>query len=294
MRIFILSLCLFQSLALFSQDTTGSKETKPEKIIYADETFKSSRVVIGQSVENPPNGGLTLLVSHHFGAVNTGFYEWFGLDQASTRIGLEYGINDFMAVGLGRSTYDKTFDGYLKFRVLHQSKGARKMPLSLSIFGNMAVNTVKLSDPEQTDYFDARLSYCTEIILARKFGKIFSLQLAPTWVHWNLVPTPEDNNNQFSIGAGVSFRVSDLISLNGEYHYMFPGSQMENTNNSLSIGCDIKTGQHVFQLFFTNSQGNFEQAFITETSGKWSNGYIYFGFNIHRIFTVKTPHHSKF
>ena len=112
-----------------------------------------------------------------------------------------------MAAGIGRSTYDKTFDGYLKFRILRQSKGKRNIPLSLSVFGNMAVNTLKLSDPEYKDYFDARLSYCTEIILARKFGKIFSLQLEPEWTHLNLVPTPADHNDIFSTGGGVSFRV---------------------------------------------------------------------------------------
>ena len=293
MRIFLLALCLINSFILCSQTTDSIKDKQSGTTIYADETFKSSRVILGQSVETPPNGALVILISHHFGAINTGFYNYFGLDQASTRIGLEYGINDFIGVGIGRSTYHKTFDGYLKFRVLRQSKGKRSMPLSISVFGNMAINTLKLSDPKQKDYFDARLSYCTELILARKFGKVFSLQIAPTWVHKNLVATPEDHNNLFSIGTGISFRISDVISLSGEYHYQIPGTQLSNTSNSITIGCDIKTGQHVFQLFLTNSQGNFEQAFITETAGKWYNGDIYFGFNIHRLFTVKEPKTQK-
>lgn len=132
------------------------------------------------------------------------------------------------------------------------------MPLSIFVFGNMAINTLKLSDPNQTDYFDARLSYCTEIVLVRHFGQIFSLEIAPTWVHKNLVPTPEDHNNLFSIATGISFRVSDVVSLNAEYHYLIPGQHLDNITNSFTIGCDIKTGQHVFQLFLTNSQGNFE------------------------------------
>jgi hypothetical protein len=293
MRIFIVSICLLNSVFLFSQATDKVTDQQPGTTIYADETFKASRVTIGQSVENPPNGALVILISHHFGAINTGFYNYFGLDQASTRLGLEYGINDFIAAGIGRSTYEKTFDGYLKLRVLRQSKGKRKMPLSISVFGNMAINTLKLSDPKQKDYLDARLSYCTELILARKFGNVFSLQIAPTWVHMNLVPTPQDHNDQFSFGAGISFRISDVVSLSGEYHYQIPSTQLSNTTNSITIGCDIKTGQHVFQLFLTNSQGNFEQAFITETTGKWMNGDIYFGFNIHRLFTVKTPKTKK-
>jgi hypothetical protein len=167
------------------------------------------------------------------------------------------------------------------------------MPLSLSVYGDIAVNTLKSSDPDQKIIFDSRLSYCTEIILARQFGKIFSLQLEPVWVHKNLVETPEDHNNLFAVGGGVSFRVSEMISINSEYFYLIPGQNLGDNTNSFTIGCDIKTGQHVFQLFLTNSQGNFEQAFITETTGKWLNGDIYFGFNIHRLFTVKTPKIKK-
>jgi hypothetical protein len=288
MRNLILTFCLFNSILLYSQ-IEGLKDNAPDKTMYTRLTFKSSRVIIGQSVETTPNGYLTLLVSHHFGAVNTGFYEFFGLDQASTRIGVEYGFNDFMSAGFGRSTYNKTWDGYLKFRALKQSTGKKSMPLSMSVFANIAINTLKLADPKQKDYFDARLSYCTELILARKFGKLFSLQIAPTYIHKNLVDTPEDHNDLFSVGTGVSFRVSEMVSLNGEYHYLLPDQNLSQTTNSLSIDCDIKVGQHVFQLFFTNSQGNFEEAFITETTGKWTDGYIYFGFNIHRYFTLKEP-----
>jgi hypothetical protein len=289
MRIIILTLCLLNSILLFPQ-IEDIKDNVPDKTVFTKETFKATRVVIGQSVETTPNGDLSFLVSHHFGAVNTGIYEFFGLDQASTRIGLEYGINDILCVGLGRSTYEKTYDGYIKVRALRQSTGKTNMPLSVSVFGNIAVNTLKLSDPKQKDYFDARLAYCTQLILARKFGKLFSLQITPTYIHKNLVETPDDHNDLFSIGTGISFRVSDKISLNGEYHYLLPNQVNSSTAvNSLSFDCDIKVGQHIFQLFFTNSQGNFEQAFITETTGKWADGYIYFGFNIHRYFTLKEP-----
>jgi hypothetical protein len=289
MRILLLLFCLINSLVLCSQTKDTLKKTRPVETFYADETFKSSRIILGQSVENPPNGALVFMVSHNFGAINSGAYEFFGLDQAVTRIGLEYGATNFMAFGVGRSTYNKTFDGYLKFRILRQSKGKKNIPLSISAFGNTSVNTLKLSDPNEKDYFDARLSYCTELILARKFGNLFSLQIAPTWIHKNLVATPEDHNNIFSIGGGISFRVSDMISLNAEYHYLVPGQHLGDQTNSVAISCDIKTGKHVFQLYLSNSQENYEQAFITETNGKWYNGDIYFGFTIHRLFTVKYP-----
>jgi len=288
MRKLLLLFIFSQSVLLYSQDSLKLQNQKANKVIYADETFKASRIIIGQSIENPPNGVLTLLISHHFGALNSGFYNFFGLDQSSTRLGIEYGILNWLAAGIGRSTYQKTWDGYFKFRILRQSKGARIMPLSFAVFTNITVNTLKLTT-DRPDYFDARLSYCTELILARQFGNIFSLQLTPVWVHKNLVPTPRDHNDIFALGAGVSFRVSETISLNGEYYYLFPGQNLDSYTNSFSISCDIKAGAHVFQLFLTNSQGNFEEAFITGTQGKWFNGDIYFGFNIHRLFTLKTP-----
>lgn len=292
MRRIILLLVFSQSILMYSQDSLKVQPKQSGKIIYAEETFKASRIILGQSIENPPNGVLTLLISHHFGALNGGFYNFFGLDQSSTRLGLEYGTTNWLAIGLGRSTYDKTWDGYLKFRILRQSKGARKMPFSLGIFTNIAVNTLKLTT-DRPDYFDARLSYCTQVLIARKFGERFSLQLTPTWIHMNLVPTPQDHNDIFSLGAGASVKISEVVSLNAEYFYLFPGQHLDENTNSFSISCDIKAGAHVFQLFITNSQGNFEEAFITDTKGKWFNGDIYFGFNIHRLFTVKYPKAQK-
>ncbi len=287
MRIFITALCIINSLLLFSQTTGNVKNEKPDTTIVIKQTFKASRIVIGQSMELPPNGALVLLVSHHFGSINTNFYEFYGLDAASTRLGLEYGINKYVGIGIGRSTYNKTFDGYFKVRALMQSKGKRNIPLSVTVFCNAAYNSVRLDNPKQEDVKVARWSYCTELMLARKFGEIFTLQIAPTWIHKNLVDTPQDRNNLYSLGTGVSFRVSKMISLNAEYHYLFPDQHMYGHINSVSAGCDIKVGEHVFQLFFTNSQANFEEAFITESNGVVKDGYIYFGFNIHRYFMLK-------
>ncbi len=283
MRRILLGLLLLNSFLGISQ---GSPDSAGKKSL-VEETFKSSRVILGQSIENPPNGALAFIISHHFGALNTGFYEFFGLDQASTRLGLEYGFTNFFALGIGRSTYEKTWDGYLKFRILNQRK--RGMPLSLGAYSDLSVNTLKETDTTRPDNFNVRLTYCTELIIARKFGEIFSLQLTPVWIHKNLVPTRQDHNNIFALGAGISFDVSEKVSINSEYYYLFPGQHLDDYTNSFSIGCDLKVGGHIFQLFLTNSQGNFEKAFISETKGKWFNGDIYFGFNIHRLFILKTP-----
>lgn len=270
------------------EDTTGNHENTK----YASETFKSSRVILGQSVELPDNGNLVLLISHHFGAINTGYYHLFGIDVASTRVGLEYGINNWLGAGFGVNTYNLTWDAYGKAKLLRQSKGERKMPFSLSVFGNITINSMKPNNPEQKWTFDSRLAYCAEAIIARKFGKAFTFQLQPVYIHKNLVQTSEDHNDIYALGGGVSVRVSDVVSLNGEYYYLFPNQTAEYVQSSMSIGIDLLVGQHVFQLFFTNSPQILEESFITENNGKVLNGDIHFGFNIHRVFTVKKPKHK--
>jgi hypothetical protein len=263
-------------------------DSKP-KIEYTTATFKATRVILGQSIENPFGGTLVFVISHHFGQINSGFYNFFGLDQATTRLGLEYGITSRIEVGFGRSTYEKTWDGFTKIKILRQSKGARKMPLSLSFYANTAINSLDWQYPERKNYFSSRMSYCFEFLVARKFNDYLSFQLIPSMVHRNLVPTTDDHNDIFAIGAGGRCKISKRVSVNAEYYYLLPNQNLDGIYNSFSLGVDIETGGHVFQLFLTNSQGSFEEAFITENNGNWMKGDIFLGFNISRVFTIVKP-----
>ena len=265
------------------------KDAKPV-IDYTSATFKATRVVVGQSCENPPAGNLIFMFSHHFGALNTGYDNLFGLKQAQVRLGLEYGATNWLGFGVGLNTLQNTWDGFLKFKVLRQSKGARRMPFTLTIFGSTSIYTTKWPDPTRKNYFSSRISYATQVILARKFGQRFSLQIAPTYVHVNLIPTPDDRNNIFSLGAGGRFKISRRVAINAEYYYLFP-KQIRSTpaTSALSVGVDIETGGHVFQIFLTNAMGENMESIITQTTGKWQNGDIFLGFNISRIFTVVKP-----
>jgi hypothetical protein len=263
---------------------------EPETVIYETATFKTTRLVLGQSIENPAPGVLIFLIQHHFGRVNTGAYEFWGLDQATIRIGLEYGINEWLAVGVGRNSYKKTFDGFVKGKILRQSTGAKNMPLSLSYFGSTSLNSLKWAEPERENYFSSRLAFTHQLLIARKFNSGFSFQITPTLVHKNFVPTEEDSNDIFAIGFGGRAKLTNRISFNAEYWYVLPDQIVsEPHDNALSIGFDIETGGHVFQLFFTNADPIFESGFITETTGKWDKGDIYFGFNISRVFTIVKP-----
>ena len=265
-----------------------NKDSKPE-INYATATFKSTRIMNGHSIEKMPPGQLDFRISHRFGRINSGAYEFFGLDQANIHFGLEYGILKWLMIGVGRGTYEKTFDGFAKFTLLRQSSGGRSMPVSVSLFSSAALKSVRWADPSRTNYFTSRLSYVGQVLIARKINQGLSLQITPSYVHRNLVATEIDPNDLYAIGAGGRLKLTKRISLNAEYYYLAnPKTYMsQQVYDPLSVGFDIETGGHVFQLIFTNSLAMIEKGFIGETTGNWLKGDIHFGFNISRVFTLK-------
>jgi hypothetical protein len=292
MKKICLSVCLLFILftpVSFSQDdllNILNQDEKPQ-IDYTNATFKTSRVVIGHSIENPAKGEMLFLVTHHFGAINTGYENLFGIKQATIRLGLEYGVTKWFGLGVGLNTDRNTWDGFLKVKLLRQSKGGRNMPFTLDFFANTVIYTHGWKIPDQKNYFSSSVTYTFEFLLARKFGKRLSFQLMPALVHKNLVQSASDHNDIFSIGAGGRIKISNRVSVNAEYHYLLPDQIFsEKMHSSLSVGIDIETGGHVFQIFLTNSTGEYEQAFLTETRGAWNKGDIFLGFNITRVFTI--------
>jgi len=289
-----LSLVLLISLVpagIFAQDDLMDllNDSTAKTINYTTATFKSTRILNGHSIERMPPGQLDVRFSHRFGRINTGPYELFGLDQANIHFSLEYGIFKWLMIGAGRGTYEKTYDGFAKFTLMRQSGGAKEVPVSVSLFSSVAVNSLHWAYPERTNYFSSRLSYVGQVLIARKFSQIFSAQLTPSYVHRNMVATELDPNDLFAIGAGGRMKLSKRISFNAEYYYVAnPKTYMSQAiYNPLSFGIDIETGGHVFQLLLTNSVAMIEKGFIGETTGQWSKGDIHFGFNISRVFTLK-------
>ena len=262
----------------------------PKEIQYTYGTFKSTRVLNGHSNERMPEGQLDFRIEHRFGLINQGYYEFFGLDQATTLFSLEYGIKDWVMLGINRASLDKTVSGFVKLSLLRQSTGALIMPVSVSMLLGTSVTGTKWAYPERNNYFSSRFSYASQLIIARKFNEGFSLQLSPVWIHRNLVPAIIDKNDMFALGISARYKLSRRISFNGEYYpVLSPSWNHQNTNytNALSFGFDIETGGHVFQIILSNSSGMIEKTFITETTGKWLNGDIHLGFNISRVFSLK-------
>ncbi len=276
------------STNLFSQeDDLLSLLDEEETINYTTASFKATRIINLHSLESMSAGELDIKIQHRFGFLSRGAYELWGLDESTIRIGADYGVTNSFMIGLGRSSYEKTYDGFMKLKVLRQSTGAKKMPVTLALFTSMAIKTLKPSDPNRVHYFSNDLYYTFQMLLGRKFSDAFTLQLSPTVVHRNLVATPEIENDVLAMGFGGRIKLSKRVSLNAEYIYVLPDQIESRFHNSLSIGFDIETGGHVFQLHFSNSTSMIEKGFIAETVGEWGDGDIHFGFNISRVFNLK-------
>jgi hypothetical protein len=252
---------------------------------YVTGTFKATQVVNMPTVEAPARQTLQFMIMHRFGKLNEGGYELFGLDNAVIRFALDYGLTDRLSVGIGRSSHEKVYDASLKYKLLRQRESG--LPLSVSVYGLVANTRLKYSDKPylNTTY---RTMYTTQLLLARKMNENLSLQLAPAWLHFNLVPTPTDKNDVFAIGIGGRMKITRRMSLNAEYNYLPDDQLVTGTRyQSLSAGLDLETGGHVFQLIFSNSVGMVAPYYLAKTTGSWGKGDIYFGFNITRIFDFK-------
>jgi len=265
---------------------------------HTEATFKTSRLIDGHTVETTQAGVLDLKVSHRFGQLNDGFYNMFGFDVASMRIGVDYGITNRFTIGGGRSTFEKQYDGFLKYRLLWQSEGKKNVPVSVTLLSSVMLETDTLALKTEkkisvSPSFANKLSYAYQVLIARKFNSNFSLQLAPTLIHENIVDSSFNPNDIFALGFGARLKLTQRSGINIEYYYQIPGTKLPGTYNTFSIGYEIETGGHVFQLHFTNSTGMTERTFIAENKGRWNKGDIHFGFNISRVFTIKKPKDLK-
>jgi hypothetical protein len=287
---------LLQAIALLfcfsasAQDNTdsllnaGSSGPKKE---YVTNAFKSPRVIMGHSMEMLGAGVLDFRILHRFGSVKGGLKEMFGLDQASMRMSFDYGVTKNLTIGIGRSTLGKELDGMIKYRFLQQSTGEKSSALSLLAVSGMTINTATWTDPTRKDYFSSRVGYYHQLIAGRKFSEQFTLQLSPTFVHRNYVELATDKNDMISLGVGSRVRLSKRMALVVDAFPLISGARSKYNQMPLSVGVDIETGGHVFQLHFSNARGMNEKAFITETTEKWGDGQFQFGFNLSRVFTIK-------
>ena len=246
--------------------------------------FKSTRVINAHSIEMLSRGNLDVRIMHRFGFVSDGIKQLFGLDAASMRMGFDYGVTDNFTVGIGRSTFRKELDGFAKKRLVQQSTGPNPIPLSMVWTAGMTVWTEPVFTTPKPTFYD-RSAYYLQLLIGRKFSSSFSFQLSPIVVHSVMPPSAQDDKTIFALGGGGRVKLNKRLALTFDYHHPF-GQQNSSFTNPVSIGMDIETGGHVFQLQFSNATGMNERAFISQTAGQFIEGDIRFGFNLSRMFQL--------
>lgn len=274
-------------ISAYAQDDLLNELEKNEgdKKDYVIQTFKGTRIVNGHSIETKSAGSLEFIISHRFGAINSGSYDLWGLDFSTIRLGLEYGITDRLGVGIGRSSLDKTFDTYVKYKALRQSTGSGSFPFTLTLLGNMTYKNSKEGDDKNLESND-RIAYVAQALFARKFSPALSLQLAPLFLHRNTVDQNIAVNDLIALGVGGRVKITRSVAISGEYYARLNEKDGSPYKDAIGLGIDIETGGHVFQLIFTNSIGMTERIMVAETPEDFFDGDIHFGFNITRTFQL--------
>ncbi len=274
---------LFSTLTLAQTDLLDELDADLEMgPLYAESAFKGLKIINLESTKMVDKGEMYFIVAHRFGSIKNGFDDFFGLDVASNKLQLIYGLNNHINFGLARSSYQKTYAFHTKLRLLRQQ--TEQSPVTIGAYGQLTVNNQLDLDRNPNLDFNHRLTYTAQVLVSKKFTEKLSVQLSPTLIHKNLTEVDQENNMQFVLATGGRYKLSKRISLNMDYGLVTDRPEELNYNNMLSIGLDIETGGHVFQLHFTNSRSMLEHSFLTEASGDWSKGDVHFGFNISRVF----------
>jgi len=280
-------------LTIYAQDDLLNEIDTTATDVTVESAFKSLKIINLESTKLAAKGDLYFVVAHRFGFVDKGFDDFFGLDNANTQIKFLYGVNDWLTVHAARSGFQETYDLGVKYRLYSQKENG--FPVTIVGYNSLAIN----SEMKEEDYpklkFDNRLSYVTQILISRKFSDKFSFEIAPSVFHENTLrdildennvvisPNPQDNT-QFAVGLGGRYKLTNRWSVNVDYAAHLNRASESIYKNPLSIGFDLETGGHVFQMHFTNANAMHETGYLGQTVGDWGKGEFAFGFNLIRVF----------
>ncbi|WP_337966548.1 DUF5777 family beta-barrel protein [uncultured Flavobacterium sp.] len=280
MKNFLVTICLFLVTMSYSQDDLLKSLDSTQVVdTYSTATFKALQLVTLQTTKMAGKKEFYFVVSHRFGSVKDGFDSFFGLDNATTKLGGIYGVTDWLSVSLSRHTLNKMYETGLKYRMARQSDN---FPVDIVGYSVADINTFLEKEQYPRLEFKDRMTYVQQLLISRKIGQKLSLELVPSFVHKNLYNPDIERDNQFSFGGGGRYKITKRLSVNLEYMHNF--DKPEFYKNPLSVGLDVETGGHVFQLIFTNSQSMSESGYLTNASGNWGKGDFFFGFNLYRVF----------
>lgn len=279
---YIYILFLIAPILLISQDDLLSEIDTELANEFETAAFKGLKIVNFESTKMVSKKELYFIVSHRFGSVKTGFKDFFGLDQAVTRLNFVYGITNAANIGISRSSFLKIYEASLKLRLLRQKKGGS--PVTLVAFNTALINTALEKENLPDLAFKNRLGYTSQLLVSSKINKNFSLEIIPTFFHDNFVQLDEQENSQYVLGVGGRHKLSKRWSINTDYGFHLNRASNSPFKNPFSIGLDLETGGHVFQLHFTNAQPMNTNGFLGQAIGDWGKGDFFFGFNLSRVF----------
>ena len=274
-----LLLLLLPMISLAQEDLLAGADTitTNSNVVSA---FKGLKIVNLESTKLAAKKDFYFIVAHRFGSIEDGFEGFYGLDNAVTQLKFVYGVTDWLSVSAARSEQAYDFAG--KIRLVPQKTTGS--PVSLVGFTSIGFNNqIKPSlYPKMEDKH--RLIYVTQLLVSRKFSERFSLEVAPSFFHENFVLLEEQENSQYAVGIGGRYKFAKRWSVKMDYAGHLNRASNSPYKNPLSIGVDLETGGHVFQMHFTNAQPIHEAGFLGQAAGDWAEGNIFFGFNLLRVF----------
>jgi hypothetical protein len=279
-KILIIFLC-FTYFGFAQDDLLSEIDVESESSTEVSSVFKGLKIINFESTKLVAKGGFYFVVSHRFGSVKNGFQNLFGLDEAVTHLNFIYGLTEGINVSASRSSNQKIYELASKFRIVKQCE---RIPFSVVGYTSVLANTALSTDNLPKLEFNHRLSYVVQLLISRKFNDKLSVQLSPTFFHDNYVVNDVQDNSQYGLIFGGRYKLGKRWSFNLEYGAHLNRAKNSLYNNPLSIGFDLETGGHVFQLHFTNSQFMNANGVLGNSTGDWSDRDFYFGFNISRSF----------
>jgi len=283
MKKIILVIVLFFTFISYSQeDLLNELDTDVKVDSSVTSAFKGLKIVNLESTKLAAKKDMYFVIAHRFGSIKGGSKELFGFDQSTIRFSFIFGVSDWLNLGVSRSSFNKTYDFTAKYKLFQQKENG--LPFTVVGFSSLAINTGIDSDNFTSFEFKHRLTYLAELLISRKINDKISLQMAPIVFHENYVQNNTQDNTQYALGGGGRYKISKFVTFNVDYAYHLNRADNSPFNNPLSIGFDIETGGHVFQIHFTNSQPMYDAGFLTNTTGDWADGDFFFGFNLSRVF----------
>ncbi len=292
----LLTICLGLSAYSFAQDSAAAEVKEAPARKYTRTTFNSTRIINMQSTEIVSKGALEFMISHHFSNIwnkdggKQNIAQLFGLNSgiAHTYLSFAYSPTAYLNLGIAAAGSSK-YEGWAKFKLLRQQTGVSNVPVSVAWFSLVNVNTA--ADPDN-EFAGNKVAFVNQLLIARKFSSKFSLELIPTWVHYNVVPYGINNSNEvFSIGLGGKYKATSKMNLTFEYNRQLNmyenlisknGSIINYHPDLVSVGIEINTGGHLFQFYVgsTTESSNLEQ--LTRNNSSIKDGNFALGFTINR------------